>query len=324
MKFIITEETACSFNTLFQRSEGQLSVVINEINMRTTAIIMAFVMTFSLFAIELQATEEESYTMITSLSDIVSGGRYLLAMDIFSYSGSDTRPPRTVAMKNYPPAGLDVNFDFTEYYYNVLEVPTVGHLWIIETFGDGYSIKVDGGGNNSYINIGEGALTLGERQELAINMSQIFFTINNPDNGYYISFAISYSCFRSSVIATLNIGFIIYRYGDDVVEPTQTPEQIATTSKAVRVNDTTVVLKVSTDADIPDDNLIHVALYDENDVLLDYILVPIMKEDGEEEFNKFYVVLKDNNNADYAKVFIWKDSMEPVSVADKVLISEIE
>ena len=302
---------------------------MNESNIRAIiAMIMAFIMTFSLFAIELQATEEESYTMITSLSDIVSGGRYLLTRD--AVYGSGLYRTRIVAMVPKYPAGSDSNFDYYNCVPTVEITPPDGLLWIIETFGDGYSIRKDGGGTYDYINIGvsNNTLTLGARQALAIDSSGETFTISNGSQ--FIRFTNAYTtssgyitCFQSST-ATLMRDFQIYRYGSDVVEPTQTPEPIATTSKAVRVNDTTVVLKISTDADIPDDNLIHVALYDENDMLLDYILVPILKEEAKEEFSKFYVVLKDNNNADYAKVFIWKDSMEPVSVVDKVLISEIE
>ena len=96
---------------------------------------------------------------------------------------------------------------------------------------------------------------------------------------------------------------------------------ITTTSKAVRINGN-IVLTVDTDVEIPDDNFIHIALYDEQNKLVDYILIPIITED--KTLGHFYVVFKDNANADYVKVFIWKQSMNSVSIADKIPISTIE
>ena len=95
---------------------------------------------------------------------------------------------------------------------------------------------------------------------------------------------------------------------------------ITTTSKAVRINGN-IVLKVNGDVDIPDDNLIHIALYDESNRLVDYILVPIMEES--QTINSFYIVFKDNKDADFAKVFIWKQGMNPVSIVDNIPILEI-
>ena len=93
---------------------------------------------------------------------------------------------------------------------------------------------------------------------------------------------------------------------------------INATSKATRINGK-IVLAVSTDTDIPDDSLIHVALYDGKDMLVDYILVPILKDD--EEFKRFYVVLEDEESvAAYAKMFIWEQDMMPRIVANKVEI----
>lgn len=95
---------------------------------------------------------------------------------------------------------------------------------------------------------------------------------------------------------------------------------ITTTSKAVRINGN-IALTVDTNAYIPNNHFIHVALYD-NNKLVDYILVPILEE--ERALKHFYVVLKGNQDADYAKVFIWTASMEPVSIADRIPISEFE
>ena len=114
----------------------------------------------------------------------------------------------------------------------------------------------------------------------------------------------------------INNGYPILQWQSNMPEDLLIP-----ISKAVRINNT-IVLKVSTDIDIPDDNLIHVALYDSNSHLIDYILVPIIEES--QSINSFYVVFKDNIDADYLKVFIWKDSMDPLSIADKVPISTID
>ena len=91
---------------------------------------------------------------------------------------------------------------------------------------------------------------------------------------------------------------------------------IITNSTAVIINNH-IVFTINTDTYITS-QFMHIAVYNQNK-LLDYITVPIL---GEHPQNKFYVVLKSIQDADYSKVFIWKDceSMEPLSDAETVPI----
>lgn len=64
-------------------------------------------------------------------------------------------------------------------------------------------------------------------------------------------------------------------------------------------------------------NSLHMAIYSEDNTVLDYIIVPRFGE-----FREINVVFKDIPEAEYAKVFLWNSlsSLEPIAGAKRVNI----
>lgn len=88
------------------------------------------------------------------------------------------------------------------------------------------------------------------------------------------------------------------------------------TSSTAKRSNGVIVLNTDINQDISK-KLLHIALYNAEGVLLDYMMIPTTKSN-----NNAYVVFKDNPNASYAKVFVWNSavSMKPEANAEKVLI----
>ncbi len=65
------------------------------------------------------------------------------------------------------------------------------------------------------------------------------------------------------------------------------------------------------------DKMLHIALYNKDDILLDYIIVPT-----KDVWTHTNVVFSENKEAEYAKVFLWntKEAIEPVSKAETVVL----
>lgn len=73
--------------------------------------------------------------------------------------------------------------------------------------------------------------------------------------------------------------------------------------------------------DISDDYTLHIALYDNQNTLCDYLSIP-----NERRLKDVFAVYPDNDNAAYAKIFTWysTDSIEPVSTCETVTIERLE
>lgn len=73
--------------------------------------------------------------------------------------------------------------------------------------------------------------------------------------------------------------------------------------------------------DISDDYTLHIALYDNQNTLCDYLSIP-----NERRLKDVFAVYPDNDNAAYAKIFTWysTDSIEPVSTCETVTIERSE
>lgn len=92
-------------------------------------------------------------------------------------------------------------------------------------------------------------------------------------------------------------------------------DEITTVSTAKRVGSNIVL--TTTASEIIKDKVLHIALYDKNDVLIRYMQIPTSASE-----KTAYVVFEDNASAEYAKVFVWDtvDQMIPVANAEKAEI----
>lgn len=103
-----------------------------------------------------------------------------------------------------------------------------------------------------------------------------------------------------------------YPYLKAFYEDVETPITISSLSA---VNGKLVIDTKITD--ISDDYTLHIALYDNQNRLCDYLSIP-----NERQLKDVFVVYPDNGNATYAKIFTWysTDNIEPVSTCETVSI----
>ncbi len=114
--------------------------------------------------------------------------------------------------------------------------------------------------------------------------------------------------------STENWGELSLIINDD--SPDVNPDTILKTeSYAERIGDN-IVMTV-TASDIITDKVLHIALYNDNGTLVRYMQVPVSQSE-----KTAYVVFADENNAKYAKVFVWESigQMTPSTEAEKVVI----
>lgn len=102
-------------------------------------------------------------------------------------------------------------------------------------------------------------------------------------------------------------------------EPAETEEpdtELTTESKAERIGGNIVL--TTTASELITDKVLHIALYDANDRLVRYIQVPASASE-----KTAYVVFEDDDNAEYAKVFVWDSigEMTPAAEAETVEIN---
>ena len=103
-----------------------------------------------------------------------------------------------------------------------------------------------------------------------------------------------------------------YPYLKAFYEDVETPITISSLSA---VNGKLVIDTKITD--ISDDYTFHIALYDNQNRLCDYLSIP-----NERQLKDVFVVYPDNGNATYAKIFTWysTDNIQPVSTCETVTI----
>lgn len=105
-------------------------------------------------------------------------------------------------------------------------------------------------------------------------------------------------------------------YIDDVTFADVTQDALLSTESHAERIGSNIVMTV-TASDIITDKVLHIALYDDNGALVRYMQVPASQSE-----RTAYVVFADEDNAKYAKVFIWNSlgQMTPSAEAEKVVI----
>jgi predicted phosphodiesterase len=196
---------------------------------------------------QLHAVTVVTYKQVTVIE---SGKSYVLAMS--GIKPNEYTANLQVAMKTTSPSGASVNFDFKDFKAGINESGE-GLLWQIEEFQDQYSVKAIGlEGENVYMNIAAGTLTLGTQQALTISPSANTFKITNNIGGtnYYARFTNSFtiegvniSCFTAGTKIE-STDFILYEV-EQIEEPVNPEEDFYYEQATLVVPDSNYVIALS-------------------------------------------------------------------------------